>query len=516
MSFGSAAAVLVGVALIGQLLGFLRNRFISTNFTVTDPGASDAFFAAFAIPDFFFFTIAAGALGVAFMPVIADRLEVNDKAGVWRIASSLINILAVAMVAIGLLIFIFAEPITRLLFSDLPARNFEEAVMMMRIIALNPLLFTVSGIFFAVQQSFGRFFFYAIGPLIYNLAIIASIFIFKDNIGIIGLAIGAVLGAVLQLGLAYSGMRDLGFQYSLGFNWRNKHVKSVVRQLPPRSLDQGIDQVNSIVEVNRALALQIGAASYYSFALALHYVPIMLIGNSIATAAFPRLTERLAQGRPDLFRKDFLRILRLILWITAPVAVICYYCRGYLGRLIYGDAAPIVSLIFGYLVVAIIFRIIYAMVSRWFYAQKDTKTPLFVSIFAISLNIFLAFQLAHPDSYGVVGLALAQSIVAVVEVLILVAIMVGRDHRLFDLQFGSGVLKIISVTGFSLVAAFIMISLLPFELTDRGIVTLGSKLAIISAVTFTVHVAVSLLFELEEAKAAVGHAKKIIFRTIKV
>lgn len=516
MSFGSAAAVLVAVALISQILGFLRTRFVSTNITNVDPGASDAFFAAFAIPDFFFFTIAAGALGVAFMPVIAERLEAGDKAGVWRIASSLINILAVAMLAIGVIIFVCAEPITHLLYDDLRGRNFEEAVTMMRIIALNPLLFTISGIFFAVQQSFGRFFYFAIGPLIYNLVIIASIFIFKDNIGVVGLAVGAVIGALLQLGLAYMGMRDLGFKYSWGFNWRNKHVKSVVRQLPPRSLDQGIDQVNNIVEINRALALGVGPASYYSFALTLHYVPIMLIGTSIATAAFPRLTERLAQGRPDLFRKDFLKILRLMLWITAPVAVICYYCRGYLGRLIFGDAAPVVSSVFGYLVIAIIFRIIYAMVSRWFYAQKDTKTPLFVSFFAISLNIVLAFQLAHVNSYGVEGLALAQSIVAVVEVMILVAIMVFRDHRLFDLEFGNGLLKIISVTGFSLVGAFIMISLFPFQLTDRGIVTLGSKLIMISVVTFAVHVGISLLFELEEAKSAMNQVKKIFSRTVKV
>ena len=89
-----------------------------------------------------------------------------------------------------------------------------------------------------------------------------------------------------------------------------------------------------------------------------------------------------------------------------PVLVICFFCRAYLARLIYGNVARDVALIFGYLTGAIFFRIIYSMLSRWFYAQKDTKTPLYVSLFAIGLNIYLAFSLARPSAYGVAGLSL--------------------------------------------------------------------------------------------------------------
>ena len=182
ISFGSAATLLVVVALGGQLLGFLRNRLISANFTVTDPGASDAFFAAFQIPDFFFYTIAAGALGVAFIPVLADRLELNDRKSVWELSSSLLNLLAIVMSVIGLLIFLFARPLMGLLAPNLPAENFEQAVTIMRLISLNPLLFTLSGILTSVQQLFGRFFFYAIAPLTYNISIIFSIYIFQDTL----------------------------------------------------------------------------------------------------------------------------------------------------------------------------------------------------------------------------------------------------------------------------------------------------------------------------------------------
>jgi putative peptidoglycan lipid II flippase len=177
ISLGGAAGLIFSVTLVGQLLGFLRNRLIAANFTSVDPGASDAFFAAFQIPDFFYYTISAGALGVAFIPFLSDRLEKGDKKGVWEMASSLLNVLAIAMSFVGIVIFFFAEPLIRTLAPDLPETNINQAILIMRIISLNPLLFTLSGILTSMQQTFGRFFFYASAPLFYNLSIIASVYL---------------------------------------------------------------------------------------------------------------------------------------------------------------------------------------------------------------------------------------------------------------------------------------------------------------------------------------------------
>jgi putative peptidoglycan lipid II flippase len=515
ISLGGAAGLLFSVTLAGQLLGFLRNRLIAANFTIVDPGASDAFFAAFQIPDFFYYTISAGALGVAFIPFLSDRLQKGDKNGAWELASSLLNTLAIVMSGVSLVILFFAEPLMRLLAPDLPEENIKQAILIMRIIALNPLLFTLSGILTSMQQTFGRFFFYAAAPLFYNLSIIVSVFLFRDNLGIVGLGVGALIGGILQLLVSLLGLIGLGFKYRMTIRWKNPNFRHMLRQLPPRSLDQGIDQVNSIVEVNRAQALGVGPVSWYNFALTLQNVPIMLLGNSIAIAAFPRLTERLSQNRPDLFRRDFRNILRAMIWVTMPVIVVSYFARGYLARLIFGDVAPEVALIFGYLTIAILFRIIYSMLSRYFYAHKDTVTPLIVSVFAIGLNIYLAFTLARPDMYGIAGLALAQSIVAVFEVAILTAIILFRDPKLFNADFVGGLIKIVSVTGFSVLATYQMISVFPLLATDRGIITLGFKFGIISAVTLLVHFGVSLMLGLEEPRPVLNKFKQIALKPIR-
>lgn len=517
LSFGNATMLLIVVALLGQVLGFVRNRLVGTNFTQTDPGSTDAFFAAFQIPDFFFFTIAAGALGVAFVPVLADRLQKGDKKGMWKLTSSLFNLLSIIMFIVAVIIFVFARPLlSNIVAPDLAPHQLDQATQIMRLIALNPLFFTLSGIITSVQHTFGRFFFYAIAPLFYQLSVIFSIFIFKDDLGVVGLGVGALIGGVLQFLISTLGLWGLGFRYYRRINFKATEFKQVLKALPARSIDQGIDSINSIVETNRATALGAGSASYYNFATTLLHVPVMLFGTAIATAAFPRLAERVSQNRPDLFHKEFFKVLQLMIWIATPVVVVSYFARGYLARLLYGDVAPQVSLIFGYLAIAILFRIVYSIISRYFYAQKDTRTPLFVSLFAIGLNIVLAFTLARRSAYGIAGLALAQSITAAVEVALLFVIMFIRDRYLLNAKFWLSVVRIFSVTGFSVIAAFFMISILPLEIADRGIVTLGFKFGAIAGVTVVVHIVMSLLFGLEEPRPIVRKMKNILFRRVKI
>jgi putative peptidoglycan lipid II flippase len=287
--------------------------------------------------------------------------------------------------------------------------------------------------------------------------------------------------------------------------------------LPPRSIDQGIDSINSIVETNRAAALRSpGAITFYENAYTLHLVPIFLIGTAISTAAFPRLNDRLAQGRPDLFKRDFLQVLRVMIWIILPVAVISFFARAYLARLIYKNIAPEIALIFGFLVGAIVFRTIYALISRYFYSQKDTKTPLFVSLFAIALNIYLVFTLAKPSSYGVSGLAIAQSIVAAAEVLLLVVVMVWRDRHIFTPAFWSDIFRTLSVTGFTVITTYTMVSIVPLLATDRGFATLGSKLFIIILPTFVVHIGLSAIFGLEEVQPVIKKFRAIALKPVRI
>ena len=517
ISFRSAAMLLVAATLVGQILGFMRYQIINANFPATGPESTDAYFAAFKIPDFFFYTIAAGTFGVAFMPFLADKLAKGDKKSVWELTSSLLNLAVIVMASIGAFLFIFAQPLIELVISNnLSPQHLENATAIMKFAALSPLLFTVAGILTSLQQTFGRFFFYAMAPIVYNLSIIASVYIFKDGMGIQGLGIGALAGAVIQLLIVMLGLVGLGFRYRPRINFSNYDFRKILRQLPPRAVDQGIDSINSIYETNRAQTLGVGKITYYENAFVLHSAPTLLVGTAISTAAFPRLNERLSQGRPDLFRRDFVRIFKVILWIIIPMVVVGFFARGYLARLIFKRDAPEIALIFGFLAGAILFRTLYTLVSRWFYSHKDTKTPLYVSLVAIGLNIFLAYTLSKPSSYGIAGLAIAQSIVATIEVFLLMMIISWRDHYIFNGEFWTGIIRLLSVTGFTILTCYMMVSFFPLTLSDKGFITLGTKLLMIVVPTVAVHIAVSYAFGLEEVKPVVSRIKQIIFKPVRI
>jgi putative peptidoglycan lipid II flippase len=512
ISLGTAAALLAGTSFLGIFLGILRTKLINANFNVF---TSDAYFAAFKIPDFIFFTLASGALGVAFLPILSDRLAKN-KQSAWEVASYILNFLGLIALVSSILLMIFADPLMRYVVAPgFTPQQLELSVSIMRIVSVNVFIFSISTILSTVQQAVGRFFFIAIAPLFYNASIIASIFIFGDSLGVVGLSLGVAFGAILQLLVVALGMAGLSFTYSPTIDFKNKSFREVLRVLPARAIDQGIDSINAIVETRFASRLITGSVTWYENALVLHYAPISLIGNSISTAAFPRLTDRLAQGRIDLFRKEFVMVLRTMIWIALPVVVVSFFARAYLARIIFARSSSEIAMIFGFLCVAIFFRIIYTIISRYFYAHKDTKTPLYVSLFVIALNIYLAYTLSKPTAYGVAGLAIAQSIVALTEVMILVVIMIRRDRKLFTRDFLQAVTRMVAITGFTAVATYITIQYFPLLQSDIGSV-LVAKLIIIAAVTFTVHTAMSYIFDMPEAKTVVRKAKNMALAVIKV
>jgi putative peptidoglycan lipid II flippase len=443
-------------------------------------------------------------------------MQKHDRKGVWELSNSLMNFMAILTFFVGVFILLFARDLMHIVAPNLSPEQLNNATNILRLISFNPLFFTLSGVLTSTQQVFGRFFFFAITPLVYNLSLIASIFLFKDSLGLVGLGVGALIGGILQLSVAFMGTIGLNFHWRPVINFKSVDFKRILKQLPARSLDQGVDSVNSIVETNRARLLGDGVVSSYENAFTIHTAPILLIGSSISTAAFPRLTERLAQGRPDLFRKDFVGILRVLMWLSVPVMILVYFCRGYLARIIFTKGSPDIALILGFLAIAIFFRTIYTLLSRYFYAHKDTMTPLIISVFAIALNIILVFTLARPEAYGAAGLAIAQSIVSATEVFIIGIVMVMRDDKILDKEFWVMTGRLISVSGFTIVTAFIMVNILPLNLNDTGFFLLGSKLGAISLVTLSVHVGMSSVFGFEESKIAINKVKSIILRPIKI
>ena len=524
-----AATILAGSTLLSSLLGFFRDRLLNSAYMPSENGVLagypvglDAYTAAFMVPDFMFAVLVSGALSVTFIPVFNERWVKGNKQSAWQISSSMINFMALITMAASVLIIIFADPLMKYLIAPgLSESGHALAVSMMQVIAVNPFIFAVAAVIASIQQAVGRFMFCALAPMLYNVGIIIGTVWFTGGVnlfgwqifdgGIMGVALGVVLGSFLQLIVSAVGLAGLGFDYNFKIYWRNKGFRKVLSLLPARSVDQGMDYVVSLVEVNLASRLADGTVRAYQQALTLHMMPINLIGVAISNAAFPQLTEHLGEGRNDLFQKDLRSLLRIIFWMALPVSVVIFFTRGYVVHFIRNGGNQLIAGILGCLVVAILFRTIYHMAARAFYARQDTKTPLYISIFSITLNIILAIVLSMVLKMGAYGLAWAQSTVAVLEVVVLLAVMNRQMPKLFDMTFVQAIFKMILAGIVTGVVCYIGVLVLPFRYHDDSFFSAFPKFVIISLVSFGAYAAASKWLKLPEIDPILARLKKVLF-----
>jgi len=521
-----AASLLAGSTLLSSVLGLLRDRQLNGMYYHTYPAGIDAYTVAFTVPDFMFFILVSGALSVTFIPVFNQRLAAGNKQSAWELSTSMLNLMAVITLVASILIIIFAQPLVQYIVG--PGLNESSralAVSMMRVIAVNPFLFAIATVVASMQQAIGRFTFFALAPTIYNIGIIIGTLFFTGGInilgwqvfdgGIMGVALGVVLGSILQLLVSSIGLFGMGFDYRFKIYWKNKGFRRVLSLLPARSLDQGIDYVNSIVETNLASRMISGSVRAYQQASALSYVPINLIGVAISTAAFPKMAERLGEGRPDLFKNELRVVLRVIIWIALPVTVIAYFGRGYLVNFINNGGDSVMAGILGILAIAILFRSIYHISARSFYAQQDTKTPLYISFIAIGLNIILAVWFTMGFGLGVYGLAWATAIVSCVEVVILFVMMSRSMSGLFDKSFINALTRMASATGFMAAVTYILVQLLPLSISDQSFLSSFPKFVLIVIGSVSSYCVFSYMFKLEEVVPIISRVQKILFYRIR-
>ena len=530
LSVRAAAIVLASSTLMSALLGLFRDRLLNSYYLGTYPTGIDAYTAAFTIPDFMFFILTSGALSVSFIPVFNQRLASGNKKSAWELSSSLINLFAVLTLITSVLIMIFADPLIRYVVSPgLDESGMVLAINMTRVIAMNPFLFSIATVLTSIQQAVGRFIFYAFAPAIYNIGIIIGITWFTGGInlfgiqifegGIMGVALGVILGAIMQLIVALIGLFGLGMDYDFKIRWKNQGFRSILKLLPARSMDQGMDYVNGIVNTNLSSRMGAGAVRSFNQASTLHLMPINLIGVAISTAFFPKLTEELGSGDEKEFYNTFRTAIRTIVWIALPVTVIAFFGRGYVTSFISNignnDSNGTIASVLGTLCIAIFARSIFHIASRGFYAHQDTKTPFIVSIFAIGLTILLSVWF-YLINLGVDGLGFAQSIGAVFEIIILLTILQRRSRgQVLNKSMFKAFFRMLFAGFITACVAFSMTKFIPLMATDNSLVITAPKFLLISAISLSAYLVASYFLNLKEAGPVFRYIKKILFRNVK-
>ncbi len=520
---GRATLILTGSFIASRILGLLRNSLFAYVFGATS--TSDAFWQAFLVPDLIFTVIAGGALSSAFIPVFTQYIVGDhDEKTAWHITSSLLNLIVATMTVIAFLVFIFEPWIAPLYNPGLSQSNPQELsliISLSRIMLLQCVIMgggvIITSVLFA-KQNFLR---PAIGTVLYNVGLIAGLIpglfitLHRTPASLTFAAylatVGVVFGAILMVGVQIPSVIKAGMVYTFSFDWRHPAVIQIARQMVPRAFNSAMLYFS--IFVDRALILLMAAAvgldaggsiTQYYQAFLLISLPLGIFGMAVSTAAFPTLAENVTLGRMDRFRNIIQDTLRTILFLSIPSSI---------GLIVLGlpiiqvllehgaynlDSAISTSVPLAFFAIGLIGFSMVEILTRSFYALRDTKTPVTVSIiqfiFKIALSILLIQAYRWGLKWGLGGLALSTATAANLEAFALLWLL--QDYvEGFEIRklviFAGRVLLAALAMGFALLILRFLLDLIFVTTSDQRLGFGGTLLAMIK---LSIELAIGLIF----------------------
>jgi putative peptidoglycan lipid II flippase len=486
--FGAAAILLSGMA-VSRAIGLLREVVIGARFGTG--GDLDLYVAAFRIPDTVFTLVAGGALGSTLVPVFAEYLESHEEGKLARLASAVFNLVTAAGCVAALLGIVFAPQLARGLgagFAE-PERQ-ARLVLLVRIMLLQPVLFGMSEVPRRYLNVHHHFLYPAVAPALYNLGIIASALVLGPSMGTLGLAVGVVAGALAYLLVQLPAAAAFGFRWRPGFDLHDPGLRKIAALMLPRLVGQGAVQLSFIVTTRLASFLPEGRLSALNFAWVLMMLPLGIFAMPIADAALPTLSGQAARGERAAMAATVRRTLGAILFLMVPSAIVLIGTglplvqtalqRGRFDA----ESSALTAVALAFYAAGLPAHGAIEILTRSFYALHDTRTPVAVGAAAMVANILLAIAMVGP--LGHLGIALAMSISASAEALVLVFLLRPRLPGLL----GGGLF--FSLTRTAIAAVGLLVALVPAAATLRiaatpsvvqlaGAVTLGGVVYVVVA-----------------------------------
>jgi putative peptidoglycan lipid II flippase len=431
------SAGLVSVAtMASRVLGLLRDQVLLISFGAAD--LMDAYNVAFRLPNLVRDLFAEGAMSAAFVPTFTRELQQHGKASAWELGRIVISGLLVVTGAISLLGILFAGPLTGWIapeYARVPGK-LELTTILTQVMFPFLTVVAVAAAYMGMLNAQRRFFIPAFAPAMFNVCSILSVFTLVPLVGwlggepMIGLAIGTLVGGIAQAAVQWPALHREGFRFRFHFAPRDERFREVVRLMIPGIVGLAAVQVNQLVNVFLATSTGTGAVTYLGFAFRLMYLPIGLFGVSIATAALPGIARHAVANDHPAIRNDVSQALRMMMMLNvpatfglialaAPIIELLVEYRQITSTDTLGMAAALMGYapgLVGYSAVKVF--------SPTFYALKDSRTPVTVSIASIVLNIVLNVTLVRIMSYP--GLALGTGLSALFNAGMLFWLLRGR------------------------------------------------------------------------------------------
>ncbi len=421
-----------GVVMLGfilsQLTGLLRQNLVSRTFGTSFE--MDAFNAVTIVPDLLFSLVAGGALASAFIPMFSSLLEKGETDKGWRLASAIINLCVLLLAGLSLAAALLAPQLVQhVLYVFRPSLDpalQELTIRLMRIVLIAPLIYAASGLIMGILNTHQNFLLPALAPTFNWLGWIIGVTLLAPQLGVLGLAWGYVLGALLHFSVQLPGLWRLPHkQYRLSLGLNMPEVSEVARLMAPRLLGVAVVQLNFVINTVLANAQPEGSLTAIRVAWMVVTVPQVVIAQAISIAALPTFSAQAARGATAELGKSLLATLRGIILLSLPASLGLVLLRQPVVALLFqygkfdAHSTDLVAMALFWYAAGLLGHALVEILSRAFYALHDTRTPVLVGVAAMGLNVVFSFAFsAWFKQMGWMphgGLALANSAATALE-----------------------------------------------------------------------------------------------------
>jgi putative peptidoglycan lipid II flippase len=394
-----SASIITFVTIISRILGYVRDQRITLLLGTTL--VADSYFLAYRIPNLFRRLVAEGTMTASFIPVFTTYMREKSQDEVWEFANRLFWTLALVVAVITVLGMVFS-PVVVHTFTSSSAKNvsWDEAVALNRIIFPYLFFIALAALAMGILNCFHTFGLPAATPVLLNLSIIVF------SMGVvwhyfrqpaISLAVGVLVGGVLQFLVQVPLLVQKGMRFSFGISFNHPGIRNVARLMIPRFFGIGIGQINFFIDTYFTLAKGMPQGSLAALSVADRVMELVLGGYAIAvaTAILPMMSHQAAAKDFDALKKTLAFSVRIVAFITIPAALGLMILREPIIRVLFqhgqfvAESTRLTARALLYYAVGLPALASVKLIVPAFYSAKDTKTPVIVASISLVINIIL-------------------------------------------------------------------------------------------------------------------------------
>lgn len=394
-----------------RILGLVRDSAFGAIFPRS---VTDAWTAAFRLPNLFRRLLGEGSLSVSFIPVFVEAKIEDENKGSHEAANlvngfytSLLMTLTI-LTAFGIL---FAEPILKVLLDQSYVNNAEQFLLTVRMAKIMfGFIFLMShfAFFMGILNALGEFSLPAVAPVFFNISMIISTFIPQSwfSVSSDGIAWGVIVGGIWQAGVLIPALKKRGYFPKISLHWSHPKVKRVYKSMLPGLIGTGILQITTLINLRFASSLGEGAISYIYFADRLLELPLSLVAVSLGTALLPTLSQMWSAGHREKFLQTTQHYLRMNLFVCLPASagllalsqpiVEVLFNRGRFSTADVTSTALVSSIYSLILISSSSVRVLVPL----YYAMKNTWWPSTVGALSLVSHILIAPYLMSQWGLG--------------------------------------------------------------------------------------------------------------------